>query len=67
MPSTIHCAYYCCWYILCNTDGRYTKQVLDYGADISISNFNYGFNFWFSFSISHFILFYFDLFMHLQN
>jgi hypothetical protein len=35
--------------MLCNIDGRYTKQVLDYGADISISNLNYGFNFWFSF------------------
>jgi hypothetical protein len=38
----IHCDYYCCWYMLCNTDGKYTKQVLDYGADVSISNFIYG-------------------------
>jgi hypothetical protein len=44
--------------MLCNTDGKYTKQVFDYGADVSISNFNYGFNFWFNFSISHFIYFF---------
>jgi hypothetical protein len=44
-PGTIHCDYYCCWCMLCNADGRYTKQVIDYGADVSISNFNYGFNF----------------------
>jgi hypothetical protein len=48
-PGTIHCGYYCCGYMLCNTDGKYRKQVLEHGADISISNFNYGFNFWFSF------------------
>jgi hypothetical protein len=30
-------------------DGKYTKQVLDYYADVSISNINYGFNLWFSF------------------
>jgi hypothetical protein len=41
--------------MLCNTDGKYTKQVLKHGADESISNFNYVFNFLFSFSISHFI------------
>jgi hypothetical protein len=35
--------------MLRNTHGKYTKQVLDYGAVVSISNFNYGFNFWFSF------------------
>jgi hypothetical protein len=34
---------------LCNTDGKYIKQVLEYGADVSISNFNYRFNIWFSF------------------
>jgi hypothetical protein len=31
--------------MLCNTKGKYTKQILDYGADVSISNFNYRFNF----------------------
>jgi hypothetical protein len=43
--------------MLCNTDGKYTKQTLNYGADLGIPNFNYGFNFWFSFSITHFIFF----------
>jgi hypothetical protein len=47
--GTIHCGYYYCWYMLCNANGKYTKHVLDYGADVSISNFNYGFNFYFSF------------------
>jgi hypothetical protein len=35
--------------MLFNIDGKYTKNVFDYGADVSILNFNYGFNFWFSF------------------
>jgi hypothetical protein len=39
--------------MLCNT----SKQVLDYGADVSISNFNYGFNFWFSFFKLSFLFF----------
>jgi hypothetical protein len=45
VSGTIHCGYYYCSYMLCNTDGKYTKQVLEYDADVSISNLNYGFNF----------------------
>jgi hypothetical protein len=35
--------------MLYNTDEKYTKQILKHGADVSISNFNYGFHIWFSF------------------
>jgi hypothetical protein len=48
-PGTIHYDYYYCWYMLCNTNRKKKKQVLEHGADVSISNLNYGFNFWFSF------------------
>jgi hypothetical protein len=44
--------------MLCNTDRKYTKQVLEYGAEVSISNFNYGFK-GLAFCISHFIFFLF--------
>jgi hypothetical protein len=27
------------------TDGKYTKAILEHGADVSISNLNYGFSF----------------------
>jgi hypothetical protein len=47
--GTIHCDYYYCWYMLCNTNVKYTNQILEHGADVSISNFNYGFNYWLSF------------------
>jgi hypothetical protein len=29
--------------MLCNSVGKYTKQIFEYGVDVSISNFNYGF------------------------
>jgi hypothetical protein len=45
VPSTVHCDYYCCWYMLYNTDGKYTNEIREHGADVSISNFIYGFNF----------------------
>jgi hypothetical protein len=35
--------------MLCNTDEKYTKQIVEHGANVSISNLNHGFNFWFSF------------------
>jgi hypothetical protein len=44
--------------MLCNTDGKYTKQLFEYGADVSISNFNYRFK-GLAFCISHFIFFLF--------
>jgi hypothetical protein len=49
--------------MLCNTDEKYTKHVLDYGADVNISNFNFGL----AFSISYFIYFYFYLSSHMQH
>jgi hypothetical protein len=58
-PDTVHYDYYCCWYILCNTDGKYIKEILEHDVDVSFSNFNYGFNFWFSIFLSHFINFLF--------
>jgi hypothetical protein len=54
VPCTIHCGYYCCWYMLCNTDGKYTKQVLGYGA---IQTSIMGSTFGLAFSISNFIFF----------
>jgi hypothetical protein len=47
--GTIHCDYYVCRYMLCNTDGKYTKTILEHGVDLSISNLNNGFRFLFNF------------------
>jgi hypothetical protein len=43
--DTVHCGYYVYWYMLCNTNEKYTKAIIEHGDDVSISNLNYGFSF----------------------
>jgi hypothetical protein len=63
VSGIIHYGYYVCWYMLCNTDGKYTKQINEHGGNVSISNLNYRF----IFSLSHIIIFYYDLSWGLQH